>query len=119
MHNIEKAVTRHCPHRGYAIVLNKGENFNSLEALKEIANAVKPFNIAGLLISLSKNGVITAPRENDRKFNRLKNFDDMVGKRTILNHFRVFSIESFKTIPQFQMRDMYGRYHPDRVIVLM
>ena len=91
VHNMERAVTRHCPHRGYAILLNKGENFNSLEALKIIENSVKPYYTAGLLISLSKNRVVTAPKDC-RKFNRLKNFDDMVGRKTILNHFRVFSV---------------------------
>lgn len=37
----------------------------------------------------------------------------------ILNHLRVFSIESFRYIPQFDLRDIYGRYFEDRIIFLM
>ena len=33
VHNIERGVTRYCHHKGYAIILNKGENFNSTLAL--------------------------------------------------------------------------------------
>ena len=37
----------------------------------------------------------------------------------MINHFRVFSVETFKTIPQFAMRDWNGKYHKDRLIFLM
>ena len=37
----------------------------------------------------------------------------------ILNHFRVFSVESFKQIPKNQMVDIFGRYYEDRIIFLM
>jgi len=60
--NIEKAVAKHCPHRGYAVILNKGENFNSITALEEIAKAVKPHNTLGLFISLKKDGLVQDPK---------------------------------------------------------
>ena len=27
VHNIEKAVAKYCPHKGYAVLLNKGDRF--------------------------------------------------------------------------------------------
>ena len=39
--------------------------------------------------------------------------------RHFLNHFRVFAVETFKMIPQFAMRDLFGKYMDDRVIFLM
>ena len=33
VHNIEKAVAKHCPHKGYAVVLSRGEKFSSNTAL--------------------------------------------------------------------------------------
>ena len=37
----------------------------------------------------------------------------------IINHMRVFAIESFRYIPQFDLRDIFGSYHSDRLIFLM
>ena len=37
----------------------------------------------------------------------------------ILNHFRIISIEAFRFIPQFDLRDVYGRYYKSRLIVSM
>ena len=37
----------------------------------------------------------------------------------ILNHMRVFAIESFRFIPQFDLRDINGKYFNDRLIFLM
>ena len=37
----------------------------------------------------------------------------------MINHFRVFSVETFKAIPQFAMRDWNGKYYKDRLIFLM
>jgi hypothetical protein len=39
--------------------------------------------------------------------------------RHFLNHFRIFAIETFRLIPQFQLRDLYGYYFKDRIIFLM
>lgn len=37
----------------------------------------------------------------------------------ILNHFRIFSVEAFRYIPQFDHVDMFGNYFKDRLIFLM
>ena len=70
MQNIEKAVAKYCPKRGYAILLNKGENFNSITDLEDIAKAVQPYNIGGLFISLKKEGIVTFPKKKWTFFNR-------------------------------------------------
>lgn len=41
-HNIEQAITKHCPHRGFAILLNKGERFNSSDAFEEFSSLLVP-----------------------------------------------------------------------------
>ena len=33
VHNIEKTVAKYCPHKGYAVLLNKGDKFVSVDAL--------------------------------------------------------------------------------------
>ena len=38
---------------------------------------------------------------------------------SILNTMRIFSVESFRNIPQFDLRDIHGRYFGDRLIFLM
>ena len=37
----------------------------------------------------------------------------------ILNHLRIFAIESFRYLPQFDWHDMFGNYFKDRIIILM
>lgn len=37
----------------------------------------------------------------------------------ILNHFRLFSVEAFRYIPQFDHTDIFGNYFKDRIIFLM
>ncbi len=37
----------------------------------------------------------------------------------MLNHMRVFAIESFRYIPQFDLRDIRGKYFEDRLIFEM
>lgn len=32
---------------------------------------------------------------------------------------RIFSVESFRYIPQFDLRDIHGKYFEDRLIFLM
>ena len=39
--------------------------------------------------------------------------------KNILNHFRIFSVATFKNIPKYQMVNMFGRYYSDRIIFLM
>ena len=36
----------------------------------------------------------------------------------ILNHFRVISVESFRILPQSELRDLEGVYFQDRMIFL-
>lgn len=36
----------------------------------------------------------------------------------IINNLRIFSIEAFRYIPQFELRDPYGIYFEDRIIIL-
>ena len=95
VHNIERAVARHCPHKGYAVLLNKGENFNSILALKKIAKELKTYNRVGLFVSLMKDGeVFTASRHRlhfDRRFEGIQN-PNIQSMNEILNHFRVFSV---------------------------
>lgn len=55
VHNIEKAVTKHCPHLGYAVVLNFNENFENLSALHSIAKAAQPRQVVGVYIPLKSN----------------------------------------------------------------
>ena len=122
MQNIEKSVAKYCPKRGYAILLNKGENFNSITDLEDIAKAVQPYNIGGLFISLKKDGRITFPKKKWTYFNRhfsaiLRTHTESINR--FLNHFRIFSVQAFRQIPKFQMCNMYGKYYQDRSIFLM
>ena len=58
-------------------------------------------------------------------YTRFYRFDDGIVKpkldmmKHMINHFRVFSVETFKAIPQFAMRDWNGKYYKDRLIFLM
>ena len=62
------------------------------------------------------------PDLSSTKFNRIQegiknpNFGKL---NTILNHFRVFSVQSFKQLPKDLMVDIFGKYYEDRVIFLM
>ena len=60
---------------------------------------------------LEKDGEVTVPSKRWGYFNRKKY--SLVAKDTdrlnkILNHFRVFSVQTFKNIPKFSMCNMYG-----------
>ena len=35
------------------------------------------------------------------------------------NHLRTFAVETYKFLPQFDMRDPYGNYYDDRIIFVM
>lgn len=37
----------------------------------------------------------------------------------IVNHMRIFSAESFRYFPQFDLRDIYGKYFKSPLIFLM
>ena len=95
MHNIEKAVAKHCPSKDYAVLLNKGERFESALALQGIADAVRPHFTAGLLLPLSVGGERLVPRKRWTYFNRVDGGivnPHIEAMDRILNHFRVFSV---------------------------
>ena len=121
LHNIEKACTRHCNPKGYAVLLNFGENFNSVEALSEIAKAVSPRDSVAAFIALEHEGKKLTV-SNFPGFNR--NYDAIVEPNIekmekVINHLRVFSIEAFRYIPQMDLRDIFGNYFEDRLVFLM
>ena len=37
----------------------------------------------------------------------------------MLNHIRIISVDAFRMIPQHDLRDVYGKYYTDRVIIAM
>ena len=39
--------------------------------------------------------------------------------KEMLNHLRAFSVEHYKFLPQFDLRDSYGNYYEDRLIFIM
>jgi hypothetical protein len=39
--------------------------------------------------------------------------------KEMVNHLRVFSVECYKFLPQFDLRDSYGNYFEDRIIFIM
>ena len=43
----------------------------------------------------------------------------MMKLEPMLNNFRIFSVESFLIIPQSDLRDIFGRYYEDRLIITM
>ena len=120
--NIEVAVTRHCDHKGYAVVLHQGDRFSSPKALELIAEAVKDRQVVGAAIDLEHHGKLYEAKEDYLSFSR--SVDNTLSPKTkkmegILNNFRVFAIESFRYLPQFDLRDMYGWYYENRLIFLM
>ena len=71
---------------------------------------------------LSKDGSVSVPRKSWGSFDRVKYMlltKDTVRMNRVLNYFRVFSVETFKNIPQFSYCNMYGKYFEDRLIFLM
>ena len=52
VHNIEKTVAKYCPHKGYAVLLNKGDRFVSATTLEDIAKQVKKYHTAGLFVNI-------------------------------------------------------------------
>jgi hypothetical protein len=120
--DIEMAVTQHCHPQGYAVLLNYNERFSSPEALAEIAKGVGPVDIVGAFLSLRHEGRTISPKEEYARFHRGRdgivhpNYAKIEG---VLNHMRVFAIESFRYIPQFDLRDIQGVYFKDRMIFLM
>ena len=71
VHKIEKAVAKYCPHKGYAVLLNKGDIFVSAIALEKIAKQVKNFHTAGLFVNiLLPDGKELKPESSYTRFDR-------------------------------------------------
>lgn len=51
-HNIEQAITKHCPHTAHVVLLNKGEKFTSENALLDISERLRPRDVLGCLVNL-------------------------------------------------------------------
>jgi hypothetical protein len=122
LRNIEVAVTQHCSSKGYAVLLWTGETFAHERALAEIVKAVQPREVLGAFVGLEYGGKVRLPREEHLHFHRAVEgivTPNITKMETILNHFRVFAIESFRYLPQFDLRDMEGVYFKDRMIFLM
>ena len=120
--NIELAVTKVCDSKGYAVLLHFGDRFNSPTVLQQISAAVRDRQMVGAAINLEYNGEILRAKHEYLSFSRSRdgiinpNIAKMEG---IMNHFRIFAIESFRYLPQFDWMDMYGEYFEDRFIFLM
>ena len=71
VHNIEKTVAKYCPHKGYAVLLNKADRFVSATALEDIAKQVISYHTAGLFISiLLPDGKEIKPESSYARFDR-------------------------------------------------
>ena len=122
VHNTEKAVAAYCPHRSYAVLLNKGDSFPSAKALEEIALGVRPRNTLGLFLPVVVNGKEVKPAASYLHFDRVREGivnPNIKALNGILNHYRVFSVQTFKQIPKDLIVDLFGKYFEDRVIFLM
>lgn len=120
--NIEVAICKVCPKRSYAVLLHKGDRFNKPFALAKIVEALQPRFILGAAIGLDFEGKILNASEDYLSFSR--SADGVVNPKIdlmegILNHFRIFSVEAFRYIPQFDHVDIFGNYFKDRIIFLM
>ena len=120
VHNIEQACTRNCHPKGYAVLLNYNDRFNSPTALQHIALAVEPRDLVGAYLAIEREGKLEVPQpmKMNRKDEGIVN-RNITKMEAILNHFRVFSVECFRLIPQFDLRDYYGQYFGDRIIFVM
>lgn len=111
--NIEIALTQHCKHHGYAVLLKEGESFSSSKALEVIADAVRDRAVMGAGIDLNiTNQTHSAMPEY---FNYSRSRDGVLNPklnimRGILNHIRIFSVDAFRYMPQMELRDPYGVY---------
>ena len=121
--NIEVAVTQHCDHKGYALLMNLGEKFSMKSPLISIADSLADRDIVGAAVNIETNeSLIRPPYDLLLPFNRVDQaiVSPMIKNlHGILNHMRIFAIESFRYIPQFNLRNINGEYFEDRLIFLM
>lgn len=102
--NIEQALTKHCPHKSFAVLLNANQRFKSSGDLSQVANNVKPRGVLGSLVSLDFKGEVRVPHNANRTFYRKDQGivnPDLPRMKDMLNHLRVFSVEVYKFLPQF------------------
>ena len=115
-------MNQHCDHKGYAVMLHYGDKFNSPKALQQIAATVSDRQVVGAAIDLEYDGQLFPAKEDYLSFSRSS--DNTIEPKTakmagILNNFRIFAIECFRYLPQFDWRDIEGEYFEDRLIFLM
>lgn len=102
--------------------MRKGESFNSDNALDKIAHELRAVESIGAFLSLAKGNQIYEPKSEDTIFERQTVTLSKASKeqyKRILNHMRIVSVDSFRLIPQFELRDVHGGYLNDRLIFLM
>ena len=71
---------------------------------------------------MTVDGCLKNPKKKWTFFNRVDGgivVPHYEAMNKILNHFRVFSVQTFKQIPKFIMVNMFGKYFEDRIIFLM
>jgi len=120
--NIEQALTKHCSHKSYAVLLNKYERFEHPGVLAQLALDMKPRGVLGAVVTLKVDGEERIPHNARRNFYRKHEGilnPDLPRMKEMLNHLRVFSVEAYKFLPQFDLRDSYGNYYEDRLIFIM
>ena len=83
---------------------------------------MSPHDIVGAFITVIKDNKAIEPRPDLTYFHRgreaIKN-PKIIKLESILNLLRIFAIESFRYIPQFDLRNIHGEYFKDRIIFLM
>jgi hypothetical protein len=103
-------------------LLHPEETLSSPNFLAEIARVTAPREVVGAFIALKAKGIQIKPRADMIPFHRGQEaiVNPNVEKlESILNTMRIFSVESFRYIPQFDLRDINGIYFRDRLIFLM
>jgi len=120
--NIEVATIKHCDTKGYAVLLHSNEKLTNINFLSNLAKAVKPRDILGAFVNLEYKDSLLQSLQEWSHFHRGREAivkPDITKLNAILNHMRVFAIESFRFIPQFDLRNIHGKYFNDRLIFLM
>lgn len=83
---------------------------------------MSPREVLGAFLPLEVDGEVLNPKAALGRFYRKE--DGILNPKlnllkNITNHLRLFSVEVYKFLPQFDLRDSYGNYYEDRLIFLM
>ena len=86
-----------------------------------IAETVKDRSVIGASINLVVGNSTYSAKPEYHNYSRSR--DGVLNPKLeiingIINHLRVISIDAFRYIPQFELRDPYGVYFEDRIIIL-